>query len=332
MATTEPIRIAVSGAAGRIAYSLVFRIAAGGLFGRDQPIALSLLEVPAVFPQLRACEMELKDCAFPLLTELRSGVDPRRAFEGADWIILLGGKPIRPDVTRRFDLLRENAPIMVEHGRAINEAAPNARILVVVQPSNTNCMVAKSMAPAVPEERWFALTQVIRMRAVGLIAERVGVPASQVSRVTVWGNNSENAYIDLYPARIGDRPALEVIDDSGWVRDVLGQTIANRGREIYQSRGTMPAGSIAQAILSTIWSIVTPTPFERWFSAAVVSDGHYGVPRGLVFGLPLVTADGKTWKIVHGHYLDEFARERIASNVAELQHETCAVSDLMGAI
>jgi malate dehydrogenase len=332
MPTVEPIRVAVSGAAGRIAYSLVFRIAAGGLFGPEQPVALSLLEVPEVLSQLRACELELKDCLFPMLTDVRSGSDPRHVFEGADWIILLGSKPIRSDVTGRFDLLRANAPMMVEHGRAINQVAPSARILVVSQPSNTNCMVAKSIAPAVPPEHWFALNQVTRLRAISLIAEKVGVPASQVTRVTVWGNNSESAFIDLHAARIGDQPALEVIHDADWVENVLGPTIAHRGREVFQLRGTMPAASIAQAILGTIRSIVTPTPYGRWFAAAVISNGSYAVPRGLIFGFPLFTTDGQTWSIAEGHYLDEFARQRIAANVAELEHEASAVSDLLGAI
>jgi malate dehydrogenase len=310
----------------------VFRIAAGGLFGRDQPVALSLLELPEVQPQLRACELELNDCAFPLLAELRSSVDPRAAFDRADWIILLGGKPIRPGLTDRFELLRANAPIMVDHGRAINQVARTARILVVTTPSNTNCMVARSAAPQVPQEHWFALNQVIRMRATGLIAEKAGVPASQVSRLVVWGNNSESALIDLHAARIGDRPALEVLHDPDWVKNVLGPSVANRPREIAELRGTMPAGSIAQAILTTIHSIVTPTAFGHRITAAVVSDGSYAVPRGLVFGFPLVTADGQTWTIAQNQYLDEPARQRIAANVAELQHETSAVSDLLGAI
>jgi malate dehydrogenase len=332
MASIQPIPVAVSGAAGRIAYSLIFRIASGGLFGRDQPVALSLLELPEAQPQLRACELELKDCAFPLLAELRRTVDPRVAFAGADWIILLGGKPIRPGQTDRFELLRANAPIMVEHGRAINQVARTARILVVTTPSNTNCMVARSAAPHVPQEHWFALNQVIRMRATGLIAEKAGVPASQVSRLVVWGNNSESALIDLHAARIGDRPALEVIDDPDWVKNVLGPAVANRPREISELRGTMPAGSIAQAILTTIHSLVTPTAFGHRIAAAVVSDGSYEVPRGLVFGFPLVTADGQSWTIAQNQYLDEPARQHIAANVAELQHETSAVSDLLGAI
>jgi malate dehydrogenase len=332
MADLQPIRVAVSGAAGRIAYSLVFRIAAGGMFGRNQPVALRLLERPEAQQQLQGCEMELKDCASVLLADLRSTIDPKVAFEGADWIILLGGNPIRPDVRNRLDLLRENAPIMVEHGRAINLVAPTARILVVTSPSNTNCMVARSQAPGVPQKHWFALSQVTRMRAVGQISDKAGVPASQISRVSVWGNNSETAFIDLKPARIGDRPALEAINDDDWVKSVLIPTIARRPDEIFRFKGTMPAGSIAQAILTTVRSITTPTPFERWFNAGVVSDGSYEVPRGLVFSFPLITADGKDWSIVPNYYLDEAARASLAVNIAEIEHEASAVSDLLGAI
>jgi malate dehydrogenase len=332
MATVQPIRVAISGAAGRIAYSLVFRISAGGLFGRDQPVALSLVELTDALPRLRACELELKDCASHVLPELECGTDPYSGFAGADWIILLGGSPIRPDVRNRFELLRANAPIMVEHGRAINQVAPTARVLVVTAPSNTNCMVARSQAPHTPPEHWFALNQVIRMRAISLIAEKVGVPASQVSRVAIWGNNSESAFIDLHCARIGERPALEAINDEDWVNHVLRASIADRAQEIFQLSGIMPAGSIAQAILTTIRSIVTPTPFDHWFTAAVVSDGSYGVPRGLVFGFPLVTPDGKTWSIVDGCYLSEAGCQSIMANVVEIQHEASAVSDLLGAI
>ncbi len=202
----------------------------------------------------------------------------------------------------------------------------------MTSPSNANCMVARSQAKDVPESHWFALTQVVRMRTVGLIAEKVGVPPERVKRVAVWGNNSESALIDLHPALIGDRPALEVINDAHWVEHVLGPSIAGRNDDIYRLRGAMPAGAIAQAILGTVRSIVTPTPFERWFCAGVVSDGSYEVPRGLIFGFPLTTADGQTWSIVPNCYLDETARQRIAANVAEIQHETTAVNDVLGAI
>ena len=332
MADLPPIRVAMSGAAGRIAYSLAFRIAGGGMFGPHQPVSLRLLDVPEAVDPLRACELELRNCAQVLLTDVKSTTDPLQAFEGADWIVLLGGKPFSPEHRNRLDLLRLNAPIMIEHGRAINQVAPTARILVVTSPSNANCMVARSQAPGVPESHWFALTQVIRMRAMGLIAEKVGVPVADVRRVTVWGNNSESAFIDLHPALVGERPALEAIHDPDWVEHVLGPTIAGRNDEIYRLRGAMPAGSIAQAVLGTVRSIVTPTPYDRWFCAGVVSDGSYEVPRGLVFGFPLITADGRTWSIVPNHYLDETARQRIAANVAEIQHEATAVNDLLGTI
>jgi malate dehydrogenase len=184
----------------------------------------------------------------------------------------------------------------------------------------------------VPEQHWFALSQVIRMRAVGLISEKVGVPPSQISRVGIWGNNSESAFLDLRSARIGDRQALEVINDEHWVKKVLAPTIAKRPDEIFRLKGNTPAGSIAQAILGTVRSIVTPTPFDRWFSAGVVSDGSYEVPRGLVFGFPLITADGKGWSIVQNYYLDEDARAALSLNISELEHEASAVSNLLGAI
>jgi malate dehydrogenase len=329
MPDVQPIRVAVSGAAGRIAYSLIFRIAAGGMFGQNQPVALRLLDHPEAQEHLSGCELELRDSASVVLTDLMSTIEPKRAFEGADWIILLGGKPIRPEVRDRLELLRENAPIMVEHGRAINLVAPTARILVVTSPSNSNCMIAHSQAPGVPEKHWFALSQVPRMRAVGLIAEKVGQPPSQFSRVSVWGNNSENAFVDLKHARIGGRPALEVINDTDWVKTVLLPSLAKRSDEIFRLKGSMPAGSISQAILNTVRSITTPTPFERWFNAGVVSDGSYEVPRGMVFSFPLITADGKDWSIVPNYYLDEHARASLARNVAELEHEMSAATEIL---
>jgi malate dehydrogenase len=330
MKTTEPVRIAISGAAGRAGYSLTFRIANGGLFGHDRPVALSLLELPEARPSLEACAMELKDCAFPLLASVRIGCDPVRAFEGADWVILLGGRPFRPELHGRLDLLRENAPIMIDHARAINKAAPTARILVVTSPCNTNCLIAMTHAHDVPKEHWFALNQVFRMRAIAMVAAKVGVPVSQVTRLTVWGNNSETAYVDLSNARIANQPALQVIDDPTWCRRILEPAICQRGREIIKHTEGSPAGSAAQAILCTIRSIIMPTHFESWFGASVVSDGSYGVPRGLVFGFPLITTDGKSWSIAQGHYLDLHAHERIAQNVAELELEASSISHLLG--
>ena len=276
--------------------------------------------------------MEVKDCSFPLLAELTTDIDSSRAFRRGGLDRLAGGKPFSPGLSTGLDLLRANAPVMAEHGRAINKAAPDARVLVVSQPCCTNCLIASSQSPDVPPERWFALNQLARMRATSLIAAKTGIAVTQITRLTAWGNNSRQTYVDLRNARIAGQPALEMIDDPAWVKKVMEPSVAGRGREILGVRGSSPAGSVAQAILGTIHAITTPTPFERWFTAGVVSDGSYGVPRGLVFGFPLSTPEGRTWSIVEGLYVDEVVRERIAANVAELEDEASAVSHLLGNI
>ncbi len=317
--SSRPIHVAISGAAGRVAYALLFRIANGGLFGKEQPIALSLLDLPEKVNLLEARAQELRDCAFPLLLSLRFGADPVQMFREADWGILLGGKRISSISQSSIDLLHQNAPIMIDHARAINRASPRARILVVTSPCNTNCLVAVAHAQDVPKEHWFALNQVIRSRAIAMVANKARVPVSQVTRLTVCGNNSENAYVDLQNARIGELPAVQAIGDPNWSHEVFDGALADQFRGIVQRTGETPAGSTAHAILATIRAITTPTPFEHWFGAGVVSDGtYYEVPRGLIFGFPLSTADGKTWTIPREHYLDAQARERIARNVAEL--------------
>jgi malate dehydrogenase len=331
--TSRPIHVAISGAAGPVGYALLFRIANGGLFGKEQPITLSLLELPERLNLLEAHAMELRDCAFPLLHGLRFGSDPVQMFREADWVILLGGKPFSSGSQSRLDLLRQNAPTMIDHARAINRASPTARVLVVATPCNTNCLIAMSHAQDVPREHWFALNQVIRSRAIAMVADKVRVPVTQVTRLTVWGNNGENAYVDLQNARIGERPAVQVIGDPNWSHEVFDRALADQFREIVRRTGETPAGSTAHAILATIRAITTPTPFEHWFGAGVASDGsYYEVPRGLVFGFPLLTADGKTWTIPREHYLDAQARERIAQNVAELELEALAVLHLLGKV
>ncbi len=330
MSTTDPLRVAISGAAGSIAYALMFRIANGGLFGHDQPLSLSLLDLPESLPRLEARAMELKDCAYPLLDGLRIGTDPVCAFENADWIILIGGREFYSEPRYRMDLLRANAPIMIDHGRAINQAAPSARVLVATTPRNTSCRIAMSHAPDVPGDHWFALNQDNRSRATAMVAEKTHLPVTQVTRLTVWGNNSETAYVDLFNARIGNQPALQVIKDPDWVRSVLEPAVTGRFRKIVQLIGETPASSTAQAIICTIRAITAPTPLEHSFGAGVLSDGSYDIPRRLVFGFPLTTSDGKTWRIPQGLYLDDHARERIKQNIAELELEARSVSHLLG--
>jgi malate dehydrogenase len=331
MIQCKPIHVAIAGAGGRVGYSLIFRIANGGLFGHEQPVSLSLLDLPEKDRRLQAFVTELKDGAYPLLTDARAGSDPVQMFDGADWVILLSGRPLRGDRQSHLDLLRDNAPIMIDHGRAINRASPSARVLVVSSPCNTNCLIALSHAQDVPREHWFALNQVIRSRALSLVAEKARVPITQITRLTVWGNNSETAFVDLHNGRICDQPLEQVINDPQWQKGLFEPGLVRRFAEVVRLTGETPAGSTAQAIMTTIRAITSPTPFEHYFGASVLSDGsYYEVPRGLVFGFPLQTSDGKSWTIPRGHYLDSFARERIAQNVAELELEASSVSHLLG--
>lgn len=324
----EPIRISITGAAGRISYSLLFRIAAGAMFGPDQPVALSLLEVPAALPILDATMMELDDCDFPLLRSVRASTDPVEAFADADWVLLLGSTAFRPGMSRADSLLA-NGPIFQTQGRAINESAKTARVLVVANPCNTNCLIAQSTAHDVPAEHWFAMTRLDQNRAAILIARKAGVTVNKVTRVTAWGNHSPSVFVDFHNAWIGDRPAHEVIDDQEWVREVLEPKVSGRDEVVGNAPRVSPAASAAQAILGSVRSLAIPTPFNLRFSAAVVSDGSYGVPRGLVFGFPLRTEDGGSWSIVENLYLDDHAQNRIAANVAELEQEAVAAAHLM---
>lgn len=317
----RPITIAVSGAGGMIGYSLLFRIAAGGMFGSEQPISLRLLEHGWRMPHLRAAAMELEDCAFPLLRSLVLADDAHEAFAAADWIILLAGSPRDVPKPSRLELLKRNGSIYVEHGRAVNAVAPTARIIVVAAPCNTNCLIAMKHAQDVPREHWFALSRVNQIRAAALIAQKAGVSVRNVHRLAVWGNHGDQVYIDLHNARLGARPAGEIITDDKWARETLQEFVRHRAADIFQLRGVAPAATATQAILGTVHSLVTPTPLERFFSVAVPSDGSYGVPRNLVFAFPVRTEDGRSWSIVDGLYLDEFAQEQIKLNIEQLEQE-----------
>jgi malate dehydrogenase len=272
--------------------------------------------------------MELEDCAFPLLSSVRASTDAVEAFSDADWILLLGSATFHEGMTRSEALLA-NGPIFQTQGRAINESAKNARILVVANPCNTNCLLARSTAHDVPPEHWFAMTRLDQNRATAMIAHKANVSIDQVTRVTAWGNHSPSVFVDFHNAWIGDRPAHAVIRDDAWVRDVLEPGVSTRGEVLRSTRKGSPAASAAEAILGTVRSLTAPTPLHQWFSAAVVSDGSYGVPRGLIFSFPLRSEDGWSWSVVKSHYLDEHAQRRIAANVAELEQEAVIISDLM---
>src|SRR3954451_11830348 len=287
-----PIRVAVTGAGGQIGYALIFRIASGGLFGPDQPVALQLLEITPALPALQGTLMELDDCAFPLLTDVVATDQATRAFEGADWVILVGGLP-RKEGMSRADLIRANGPIFTGQGKAINDAAgPDVRVLTVANPCNTNGLIARSHAPKVPAERWFAMTRLDQNRAAAQLAHKAGVPVGDVTHMTIWGNHSDTQYPDFKNALIAGKPAPEVITDHAWFTETYIPTVAKRGAAVIKSRGASSAASAANAALDSVRSVVQPTPTGDWFSAGVVSDGSYGIPSGLIYSFPLRSKDG----------------------------------------
>ena len=330
MTMTTPIRVAVTGAGGQIGYALIFRIAAGGLFGPDQPVSLQLLEITPALPALHGTLMEMEDCAFPLLAGVMATDQAEKAFEGADWVILVGGLP-RKEGMSRADLIRANGPIFTGQGKAINATAgPNVRILTVANPCNTNCLIAKSHAPKIPDDRWFAMTRLDQNRAVSQLAIKAGAPISAVSRVTIWGNHSDTQYPDYKNARIHGKPATEVITDAAWFGETFIPTVAKRGAAVIKARGGSSAASAANAAIESAHSVSFPTKGDDWFSAGVVSDGSYGIPAGLIYSFPVRTVDGKSWSIVQGVPIDESARKRLDASAAELISERDAVKDLLG--
>ncbi len=326
---SKPIRIAVSGAGGQIGYALIFRIASGGLFGPDQPVSLRLLEITPALPALGGTIMELEDCAFPLLADVKASDKAEVAFEGADWVVLVGGMP-RKDGMSRADLIRANGPIFTGQGKAINDAAgPDVRVLVVANPCNTNCLIARSHAPKVPADRWYAMTRLDQNRAASQLAMKAGVPVAQVKRMAIWGNHSDTQYPDYKNATIGGKPATEVITDSAWFAETFIPTVAKRGSAVIKARGASSAASAANAAIDSVRSASVATPSGDWFSAGVVSDGSYDVPSGLLYSFPL-TSDGTTWTVVKGLPIDDDARARIDASAQELAGERDTVKDLLG--
>ncbi|SIO66432.1 malate dehydrogenase [Singulisphaera sp. GP187] len=327
---TAPIRIAVTGAGGQIGYALIFRIASGGLFGPSQPVSLRLLEITPALPSLKGTLMELEDCAFPLLADVQATDQATTAFEGADWVVLVGGLPRKEGMTRA-DLIRANGPIFTGQGKAINDAAgPNVRILTVANPCNTNCLIAKSHAPKIPADRWFAMTRLDQNRAAAQLATKAGVPVSDVTNVTIWGNHSDTQYPDYKNAKIGGAPATSVITDPTWFTDEYIPGVAKRGSAVIKARGASSAASAANAALDSVRSLSTPSKGDDWFSTGVVSDGSYGIPAGLIYSFPMISSDGGEWSIVPGLKIDEDARARLDASAKELQAEREAVKDLLG--
>ena len=323
-----PVQVTVTGAAGQIGYSLVFRIASGQLLGPDQPIVLRLLEIAPAMKGLEGVAMELDDCAFPLLADMVLTSNTEEAFDGASWALLVGSVPRKAGM-ERGDLLSINGGIFAPQGRAIQaKAARDVRILVVGNPCNTNCLIARSNAPEVPAERWFAMTRLDENRAKTQLAKKAGVPVSSVTNMAIWGNHSATQYPDARNARIGGRPVFDVIKDHSWLKGEFISTVQKRGAAVIEARGLSSAASAANAVIDSVNSIRTATPRADWTSLAVCSKGEYGTPEGLQFGLP-VSTDGTTWKVVEGLEHDADAKERIRVTTEELLQERDLVKQLV---
>ncbi|WP_425954936.1 malate dehydrogenase [Xylanimonas sp. McL0601] len=324
---TSPVTVTVTGAAGMIGYSLLFRTGAGQLLGADTPVRLRLLEIPQALRVAEGVAMELDDCAFPLLADIEITADPRVAFDGANVALLVGARP-RGKGMERADLLGANGAIFAPQGRAINDvAADDVRVLVVGNPANTNALIAASNAPDVPKERFSAMTRLDHNRALSQLARHAGVHVSEVRRMSIWGNHSATQYPDVFHSVVAGRPGAELAADTAWLAEDFIPTVAQRGAKIIEVRGASSQASAADAAIDHVRDWFIGTPAGDWTSAGVWSAGHYGVPDGLMCSFP-VTSDGKGWTVVEGLELDPFSRERIDASVAELVEEREAVQAL----
>ena len=325
--STSPVRVAVTGAAGQIGYSLVFRVASGQLLGPDQPVILQLLEIPPAMEALEGVAMELDDCAFGLLSGIELTDRPETALDGVGVALLVGSRP-RTKGMERKDLLEANGAIFTGQGQALNDrAADDLRVLVVGNPANTNCLIAMANAPDVPAERFSAMTRLDHNRALTQVATRAGVSVNDVSRMTIWGNHSATQYPDLFRCRVGARSAAEVIGDQTWLEDTFIPTVQQRGAAIIEARGASSAASAANAAIDHISDWLSGTPEGDWVSMAVRSDGRYGVDQGLISSFPVTCNDGD-WSIVPDLEIDEFSRARIDVSVDELVTERDTVAAL----
>ena len=325
---STPVQVTVTGAAGQIGYSLLFRIASGELFGPKQPLVLRLLEIEPAMKALEGVIMELDDCAFPLLADIEATSSLATAFAGTELALLVGSVPRKAGMERK-DLLGINGGIFKPQGRAIAEhAGSDVRVLVVGNPCNTNCLIARANAPELPADRFFAMTRLDANRARWQLAARAGVPVAEVSNLAIWGNHSSTQFPDFEHARIGGKPAAEVIGDRAWLEGDFIKTVQSRGAAIIEARGASSAASAAHAAIESVRSVLDTTPEGDWVSLAVVSRGEYGVPEGLQFGFP-VRSDGLSWSVVEGLEHGPFAAERIRVTTEELQAEMSDVGELL---
>src|ERR1700736_3638827 len=283
----SPVKVAVTGAAGQIGYSLLFRIASGSMFGPDQPVELELIEIPEAVKSLEGVVMELEDCAFPLITKLTPTADLSEGFRGVHWALLVGSVPRKQGMERK-DLLGINGKIFTGQGRAIEKnAAPDVRILVIGNPCNTNCLIAMNNAKGIPTERWFAMTRLDENRAKSQLASKAGTLVTEVTNLAIWGNHSATQYPDFYNAKIGGKLVPTVIPDENWLQNTFIPTVQQRGAAIIRARGASSAASAANAVVDTVHSLITPTPASDWYSAGICSDGSYGVEEGIISSFPI---------------------------------------------
>jgi len=326
VSTKAPVRVAVTGAAGQIGYSILFRIASGQMLGADQPIILQLLEITPALDALRGVAMELEDCAFPLLAGVVQTDDPNVAFDGVNVALLVGSRP-RTKGMERKDLLEANGAIFTVQGKALSDhAADDVRILVVGNPANTNCLIARSNAPGIAPERFTAMTRLDHNRAKAQLAAKTGVPVADVTKMTIWGNHSATQYPDVFHAEVAGKPGGELVDQA-WLEKEFIPTVQQRGAAIIEARGLSSAASAANAAISHVRDWMLGTPDGDWVSMAITSDGSYGVAEGLISSFP-VTAGGGHYQIVDGLDIDEFSRSRIDATVDELIEERDAVREL----
>ncbi|MBI5384350.1 MAG: malate dehydrogenase [Verrucomicrobia bacterium] len=326
----SPIRVAVTGAAGQIGYSLLFRIASGAMFGPDQPVLLHLIEIPdeKAMKALGGVVMELDDCAFPLLKGVVATSSLDEGFKGVNWALLVGAVPRRQGMERK-DLLGINGKIFTGQGQAIaKNAAGDVRVLVVGNPCNTNALIAMNNAPGVARDRFFAMTMLDENRAKSQLAKKASVEVASVTNLCVWGNHSTTMFPDFFNAKIQGRLATEVIGHREWLEKDFLTTVQKRGAAIIEARGLSSAASAANAVVDTVRRLTTPTPAGDWFSVAVCADGSYGIDAGLICSFPM-RSDGQKWEIVPGVPVNDFSRAKIQASVNELKEERAMVADLL---
>ena len=325
---TAPARVAITGAAGNIGYALAFRIAAGAMLGPDRPVVLQLLEIPPALDALRGVEMELNDCAFPLLHGIVGTADANEAFDGADYALLVGAKPRGPGM-KRGDLLADNGRIFGPQGRALSDhASPDVRVLVVGNPANTNCLIAAANAPRLDRRQFTAMTRLDHNRAISQLAERTGAHATEIRRMTIWGNHSATQYPDISQCTVAGAAATDLVEE-GWYRDTFIPKVQKRGAEIIGARGASSAASAASAAIDHMRTWTHGTAEGDWTSMAVHADGRYGVAEGVVYSHP-VTCAGGDYSVVEGLDVSDFSRERMDLTDAELRQEREAVANLLG--